>query len=74
MIRWIKCQVFELTQYTWINSRWTELPETPEGTIAHDKQSLDSGPEGPDELETAENNSSPSGKAGVSHFSVQLCK
>lgn len=43
-----------------LGEKWTELPETPEGTIAHDKQSLDSGPEGPDELETAENNSSPS--------------
>ncbi|CAL1611309.1 unnamed protein product [Knipowitschia caucasica] len=34
-----------------IGEKWRDLPESPGETIAHDNQSLDSGPEGPEEPE-----------------------
>ncbi|KAJ0066050.1 hypothetical protein NL108_001274, partial [Boleophthalmus pectinirostris] len=41
-----------------LGDKWRDLPESPGGTSAHDNQSLDSGPEGPDEPETAGNSPS----------------
>lgn len=40
--------------------KWRDLPETPGESVAHDNQSLDAGPEGPDEPDTSENYPAPS--------------
>ncbi|CAK6960518.1 pleckstrin homology domain-containing family A member 8 [Scomber scombrus] len=43
-----------------LGEKWRDLPETTEETIAHDNQSLDSGAEGPDELDRLEHHPSTS--------------
>ncbi|KAK7886258.1 hypothetical protein WMY93_025879 [Mugilogobius chulae] len=43
-----------------LGDKWRDLPESPGGTSTHDNQSVDSGPEGPDEPETAGNSPPPS--------------
>lgn len=58
-------QFLEITPFTQINFRWRDLAETSGEAIAHDSQSLDSGAEGPDELDRPEHHSCPSGKSGV---------
>ncbi|XP_033837018.1 pleckstrin homology domain-containing family A member 8 [Periophthalmus magnuspinnatus] len=43
-----------------LGDKWRDLPESPGGTSVHDNQSVDSGPEGLDEPETAGNSPPPS--------------